>query len=79
MKKYLFVFMAVAALLYFPVSRTQATSITFTSDGVIQEPDEYWDVRIYNDATVDMLGGTVVNGGAKVSHLAGGVKVYHCN
>ncbi len=23
--------------------------------------------------------GLVVNGGAKVSHLAGGLKVYHCN
>ena len=50
----------VMAAFGFCVCEAEATDITFTSDGVIQEGDIYHDVRILNEATVDMSGGTVI-------------------
>ena len=43
----------------FYVCQVEAVDITFTSDGVIQEPNIYGNVHILNNATVDMSGGTV--------------------
>lgn len=44
------------------VCRAEGVDITFTSDGVIQEPNEYDMVYILNGAIVDMSGGTVTGG-----------------
>ena len=48
-----------AAVVFLATGQLWATIIAFHEDGVIQDGDEYSDVYVYDDATVDMTGGVV--------------------
>jgi len=56
-----YLLIVVMAILALCGSRVRAECIEFTTDGVIETGDVYGCVRILNDATVDMTGGTVTN------------------
>ena len=56
-----FISMMVVFMLYVCQTQAIATSIDFYSDGIIQEPNIYENVGIWNEAVVDMTGGTVTN------------------
>jgi len=49
----------VASVIFLAAGQAWTTTIAFYSDGVIQNGDEYSYVSVYNDAIVDMTGGTV--------------------
>jgi hypothetical protein len=62
MKEQLVFILFVATLvLGFFTSESEGTSIQFYSDGIIDEPNVYLNVGVWNDATVDMYGGAITN------------------
>jgi len=56
-----FILFVVMLFFGFYTPEAQGTSISFYSDGTIDEPNVYMNVGIWNDATVDMYGGAVTN------------------